>query len=498
MTPSIQTFLGELYAIDPALRDHEQELIPLMTELLNHDPATAPDETFVMQLRTKLREHAHALSASPTLSPLSTMNKWLYSLGGAVAVAVILPVAYLGYQNSRSAHPLSSKAPLFAFQVEEAGEKAFGSLGDAVQQDQSARNEARPQSGGGGMPTSMPMPPMSGGDADMGKLIAPYPTTEYTYVYNGSIDGLEDQVAVYKRNMKVTNISLNAFLDKINLGNINLGTFDNANLDNISFTQNVPFGYQIYVNLRDGSVSINSNWEQWPQSRCQSEECYQRERVKLGDVPADDVLIQIAQRFVQDYGIDTTNYGDPQVDNAWRVTYEATADKNMAYIPESQRVVYPLLMDGKTVYDQGGSPMGMSFGVNVKHKKVSDVWGIMDRFYQKSDYDGVTDEKQIKDYLATVDKYPYHIMDASSGSAGQKDETKKITVELGAPTLSYAVFYKETDMASNEVLVPSLVFPVQQTEGVYRQSIVVPLAKELLDQQIKQGRPMPIDAIPMR
>ncbi len=492
MTPSIQTFLGELYAIDPALREHEQELIPLIEELLRHDPATSPDETFVVQLRTKLREHAHTLSESPSL--LSSMNKWFYALGGAVAVALILPVAYLGYQNGRSEDALYG-APLFSFQVEEAGEKAFGSLGNAVAQDQSARNEARPQSGGGGPATTSAMPPMAGGDVDMGKMIAPYPSTEYTYVYNGSITDLQDKVAVYKRSIKSSNISLTTFLSKMNLGNINLGSFDNANLDNLSFTQNVPFGYQIYVNLRDGSVSVNSNWEQWPQSRCQTEECYQRERVQMSDVPTDDVLIGIARDFVNTYGIDLTHYGEPVVDNAWRATYAATPDKNLAYVPDSQRVVFPLLIDGKPVHDQGGSLMGISIGVHVKHKKVMDVWGIMDRTYEKSNYDGVTSEQQIKDYLSTVDRYPYHIMENVRGDSDAPD-TKKITVELGAPVLSYAVFYMQTDTASNEVLVPSLIFSVKQTDGVYRQNIVVPLAKELLDQQVTQGQPMPIDGGP--
>jgi hypothetical protein len=54
----------------------------------------------------------------------------------------------------------------------------------------------------------------------------------------------------------------------------------------------------------------------------------------------------------------------------------------------------------------------------------------------------------------------------------------------------------QTDKASNEVFVPALIFSVKQTEGVYRQNIVVPLAKELLDQQIKQGQPIPIDGGP--
>jgi hypothetical protein len=158
--------------------------------------------------------------------------------------------------------------------------------------------------------------------------------------------------------------------------------------------------------------------------------------------------------------------------------------------------VYPLLIDGKEVHDQGGGLLGISVGVHVRHKKVSDVWGIMDRTYEKSNYDGVTDEKSIKDYLTTVDHYPFYPMADNVRGENTPPETKKVTVELGEPTLSYASFYMQTDKASNEVFVPALIFSVKQTEGVYRQNIVVPLAKELLDQQIKQGQPIPIDGGP--
>jgi hypothetical protein len=89
-------------------------------------------------------------------------------------------------------------------------------------------------------------------------------------------------------------------------------------------------------------VNIDANWEQWPQSKCTTEACYKNEQVKIGDIPADDVLIGIARDFVSEHGIDLSHYGDPEVDNSWKRDYERATDTSLAYVPDTQRVVFPL------------------------------------------------------------------------------------------------------------------------------------------------------------
>jgi hypothetical protein len=142
------------------------------------------------------------------------------------------------------------------------------------------------------------------------------------------------------------------------------------------------------------------------------------------------------------------------------------------------------------VYDQSGMKMGIGVGVNVKHKKVMNVWGIMDRTYAKSDYAGVTDAAAIKDYIAKLDNYPIAIDAMPRGTT-----VKKATVTLGEPTLSYSLFYKYDQNVTQELVVPSLIFPVTKVDGgdpnsYYRQTVVVPLAKDLLVTQDNGMRPM--------
>lgn len=215
--------------------------------------------------------------------------------------------------------------------------------------------------------------------------------------------------------------------------------------------------------------------------------------MKLSEIPADDVLIGIANDFLKEHGIDVSTYGTPEVDNQWKIDYDKQTDKTLAYVPESMRVVYPQLVDGKPVYEEYGPKAGLSVGVSVREKKVADMWGLMDQKYLKSNYAGVTDANTVRDYLARFEKQPtlYRM-------AGTKVKTVK--VQLGTPVVSFAKYYTYENDQSNELIVPSLVFPVENTEGsvqFYRQSVTIPLAKELLEKRLEMmnpgGMPIPID-----
>ncbi len=457
MKTPMNTFLAELYEIDPGLRAHEADIIPLIDKLLKNDPATSPDPAFVAQLRTQLRERAHTMNEAPAAG--FTWSNVLYGLSGALAVLVILPVMYLGWTNGKNdATETMSDGALFGYSVEEAGDNAFGPLKGITPGAGGARN----QSGGGGMggdaAVTNPAPMAAEGSAAMdygttdidstglttGKMIAPGPMYQYEYVYDGELTGLADTVSVYKRDPSGSTIPMSALASRLNLGTINLESFRNMNVESVSFSQNVPYGYQMYVNLRDGTLGINAQWDQWPQSKCQTEACYRAQQVKIGDIPADDQLIAIARSFVGEHGVDLSQYGEPEVDNAWRVQYEAAPDKSTMYVPETMRVVFPLLIDGKPAYDQGGAKNGISVGVQVKEKKVMDVWGISNRTYLKSDYAGVTDAALIKSFINKTDKWA---MDPMPRAGGTEVRTGKVI--LGEPTLAHAMYYSYKDNLSS-------------------------------------------------
>jgi hypothetical protein len=216
-------------------------------------------------------------------------------------------------------------------------------------------------------------------------------------------------------------------------------------------------------------------------------------RLKIGDIPADDVILGIAADFVRAHGIDLSKYGTPEVDNLWRQQYEQTPDKNQYYIPDQIRVIYPLLVEGQPVYDESGGKSGLSIGVNIREKKVADIWGIQDQKYLKSSYPAVTDPAKITAYLENQGRmYTDWLPEGST--------VKTVDITLGTPEMGYVKMYNYENNMSEELIVPALIFPVTNVpagEVYYRNSVTVPLASDILEKALNQPnpRPLPIDTM---
>lgn len=497
MNNQLRSILGELYALDPELQAHETELIPILETMLRMRPDVTPDPAFVQQLRMTLREKAAANAESPSSSFFSffTMNHLQYTLTGLVLGAVVAaPLTYSLTQSGEftfAPTPSDGTQKLFSYSVEDKGSAAFGDLSkisnasgqggaESTNHVDTSMMMTRPQSGGGG-----------GGISDK-MLVAPE-MVEYNLVFGGEMPQLADSVDVYKRQKNTAAADLSRILGSFNTGLIDLTSFRGAKTDMISFYQDTDYGYFVTVSFREGSISLNQNWEQWPhpESNCRDEACYQSYRVKMEDIPADDVLIDIAQDFVEEHSIDLSQYGAPEVDRQWRTQYEAATDKSMIYLPDSVRVTYPMLVDGKPVFDEGGTKAGISLGINVRVKRVSDAWGIVDQKYQKSAYAGVTDAAQITTYLENYGKI--------QGDWMPPNTTKRtVDITLGTPEVSLVRMYTYANNVNEELLVPALVFPVSNVpsgEYFYNTSITIPLASDLLKQRTDMGNPVPMPLI---
>ncbi|MFA6039192.1 MAG: hypothetical protein WCV62_00495 [Candidatus Peribacteraceae bacterium] len=474
MLSSISDILDDLYRIDPTLREHETELIPLLEKLIKHRPDVKPDETFVRELRSRLLALARedSLAGQNTRSPFFsffTMQRTTPILAGLVLGALLAaPATY--YVLRPGALPLNEKtgSPLFSYSItKEAAPQAFGDL-PAIASPSAAQGR-----GGGG-----------GGDAAM---IAPdgiLPAyTQYEYVYEGELPTLPQAVDVLQRERRIAGPAITSLLKGFNMGMVDLGSFPNAALDSMTFSQGTDFGYMVNLLLRDGQIGIAQDWERWPhpEAVCKDEACYKRYRPTIDDVPSDDRLISTAAAFLAEHQVDLSHYGEPEVDMNWRQEYERAAVKSDAFIPDSVRVLYPLLVEGKPVYDMGGTKSGIGVSVHLKHNRVSDVWGLQNQTYKSSSYAGVQDAESVKTYLKNMEKLPYRVL-AEQGT----QEAKITTVTLGEPHMGYTLVYQQDGVSSRELFVPALIFPVlnpPQDYSFYRSSIAVPLAKDIIDKQ---------------
>jgi hypothetical protein len=501
-----QTFLTELYEIDPALKEHEQELIQLIDALLEKNPGLDPDPAFVEMLRVKLRERGAHLSPAPRSSQRSvggsffhflTMNRTSSTvLGVVLGVLITGPTVY--YMMNPSAPGTTgteqSDGKLFSYTVNPVSNRAFG---DLTQMTPGGRG----QGGGGGAPamdsatTGVTNPASAMQEAD-GKMIAPpgdYVYTQYNYVYKGDdITMPQSDVSVLRRvkgNLRIPTGGLTS----ADLGVFSLGSFPGLTLDSVGVMQDRKNGYSIYVSARDSSINIAQNYEQWdhPESRCRDEKCYQSFRLKMSDVPSDDVLIGIADDFLKQYGFKLENIGAPFVESNWKISYEQATDQSQYYIPDQISVIYPYVLDGKEVHEEYGSKTGVSIGISIRDKKVAGVWNLYDQNYESSAYPAVTDKQQVLDFLAKYEKQNMDWMPKD-----QKIQT--LDIELGTPTEGLIRMYKFENNTQEELFVPALIFPVTKRPtgpNLYftREFVAVPLAKDLLEQRTGGGYPMPLD-----
>lgn len=490
MNAHLRAILDELYALEPQLKRQEASLIPLLETMLKRKPDAVPNPAFVQQLRMQLRDMAATRNAQRETRTSSffsffSMTNYPIAVTGAILGAVITgPIVYSIVSSNGQFAPLGDgDTPAFTYSIEETSDEAFGDLAAYSPMGQGGGGGERTQSGGGGVASdasNMMIDPKIG--------IFPAEVTQYNFVIEGDLPELTAaQVDVLKRQKGMSGPAVRNILSSFNTGMIDLTSFGSAQMDSVNFYQDEEFGYMFYINFREGSIAINQNWQRWPhpENGCQDEACFRSYQITIDQIPADERVIAIAQEFAEDHGVDLSSYGAPEVDNAWRVYYEASDDKSNYYVPDVIRVVFPLLVEGKPVYDEGGSKAGISIGVNVRHDRVADAWGIMDQRLLSSSYAGVTDPAQITAFLDTYGDQSIQWMPEGS-------TVRTVDVTLGTPEQGFMKMYvwDDANAMGDELVIPALIFPVTSgADQFYRTNIAVPLAQDMLDKMIN---PMPV------
>jgi len=504
MNKQIKIILDDLYKIDSSLRDYETQVVQIINELLVSRPDTKFDEKFARKLREELLSRARVLSQSRQIeepinlftNPLKfakqisgtsfkdmlTIKKLSYA--GIGVVVIILAIAIWQYVGPSGQLLPSGDKLAFAPKITKVGKQAFGSL------LASQANMARTESGGGGGDQAASTPTAlglggGGGVAGVAKessaagMIAPEPVS-YRFVYIGEDFNLdESQITVLKRiKDQASSFSLASQLKGLDFGGIKLGQFSNLALQNLSLIEDKDFGYAININPQEGMVSIYENYNRWRSvyPQCRDEKCWQESQLTLEDMPADETLIKIANDFIRGLGIDASIYGQPEVNNSWRAYYEREPNREIAWVPDSVQVVYPLIINGQEVYEESGGAQGLSVNINIRAKKASGLWNLTTNEYQGSDYTATTDKDKVLKVAERGGRY-YNFY------GGERTEE----IEIGTPSVGYVKIYKydEGSGLSDELLVPALIFPVINASDnmyFYRENIAVPLAQEILDE----------------
>lgn len=505
----LQFILKELYELDPNLQKHGDRLDALILKLLEAKPEAKIDARFAAKLRNEL------VSSEPKQSfifNIFSMSKVPFVVAGGLATFVLVVVAGYFVVNQKYGTGLDN------FVLNKKGNKtiqlaanAFGSLGDvvgdiapsaapqallgteeAISRDNAIGLPGIGAGGGGGVNYAAQAEAIGSDQAISSISIVPAPPY-YEYSYKFKYIG--DEFTIEDSKMPVYRLAIDNNMQKniansilsTNLGFIDLSQFSGASVGSIHLSQ--KDGYNLYLNFEQGRISMNKQQDYYEIAvdDCGSETCLKRyEEPKYSQV-ADSVLISAAEKFLDKYSIDRSFYGVPEVDNSWKIyTPEST------YVPRMQSVIFPLSFGGKTVHEFGGYTIGMRVVVDLADMSVQSANEIFNPLFESSNYEIETDFARILDIAENggIQRIFY----------GAREEGE--VIELGTPEYIYMHQYDYTSSNSRarELYIPALKFPIlnaQNNRNIYQTSIIVPLAKDVLDKYDKQLPPDGVKPMPL-
>lgn len=513
----LDNLLQELYLFEPQLAKFETQLIEIINQMSELRPDTKFDSVLAAKIKARLmqtieeskkRELNHRFFKFNFIN----MNKSIYIYAG-LATVFVLAFAFLSFNLINKFEHENKPGKLNEissnsyedwlernqddFVRVEAG--AFGSLTlvsmsdvRSISQDDAGSKIA--PAGAGGAATVML------GATENTRMIMPW-FNNYKYIYQGDNLVLDKSEGDVYRRLAITNTDgqrVANLISGLNLNGLDLSNFRNLKVQSISLLEDTDKGLAVNLDFDSGNVSIYENWSQWrfPEREACGDDnaCWQSFRLKIEDVPTDLALINQANNFIKSYNIDLSNYGEPVVDNNWRFEYERSNDKLNFYIPETVSVIYPLLAGDVAVRDQSGNYSGVRVNINVFYKVVSGLNNLSINHYELSSYTLETDFQRI-------------IRIAENGGwglwfGGGIENKKEQKTALNTPEFTYINLWRYNNDKNEELLIPALIFPValdSVSEYYGRQSIVVPLVKEILDElELNQSNnERPGEMIPM-
>jgi len=498
MNQTTQTLLAELYAADPSLKKYEPSLISIIERMVASRPNVKIDARFRNELKAKMLE---AIAERDMAKAQQPSQRLVWALGSAILLIVVaVPVVYV-LVNGTDQVATKRTSTFGALGVtKQLAANAFGSLSsDRLRLTQSGER--------GSGPANTAQDSVATGlkeDASTEPTIAPVPG-DYSipiYQYVGTPLALAGgDITVYKRDPGLTGVSgLNQLLQNVRTGLVDLSKLKNTNIQSLSFAEERDLGYQIYLDFIDGSVSVQQNWQRWPTTDLK------RAPTAGGNRLNDDQAIEIANRWLSDYGVNRSAFGTPvvqtdylygavigqSVGNVAEVqvgSADAVATDMMPYQYENMNVIYPLVIDGKKVYDLSGQPYGLNVQVSASGQRVSGVSNLRSLNLSASDYATISDTKRVLDIVKRGGVYSSPI-DASTPTS---------EFEVGEPESVLTVMQTYTDTTSSEFYVPALRFPITKTpvdQPTYQSAIVVPLVSDFLDtvSGVDDIKILPIDA----
>lgn len=451
----IKDIIDELIELEPSLTEHRKELEKNVEAIMKAKPNLTITPAFKKKLLSELQS---VIATTPlTPSPFSAMHKYLYALGGAAVASVALYVTMIN--------------PTTSFKESDDGNAAMNT---ADQMDYAVGR-------GGGIPQMMDSRMIAPGE--------PHPYNSVEYIYEGEIELEEQALNMFKRlPLKASskaNILNGTFVSEL----MDTAAFPSLSVVNVSLTEPGDEPLLVNVDFNEGNISMNRqiNYNQRPESKCRDEACFQQYRLQEKDMISDSRAITIANDFLEKIGVDTTNFGEPMMQNDWRLQHEKMDSSADFYFPDQLSITYPYIIDGMPVYDEWGNPSGMSVNIDVRLRAAIGMWGLRTMQTEEERIE-ITDNMQDIIDLARTGGMRAYI----------QPEAKLLQATLGTPRMVYTSYYQwdEDRQIGYETYVPALYFPItSMPEESYevRKAVVVPIGKDIIEE--RKPMPMPVEPL---
>lgn len=489
----IRQVLDDLYALDIKLKDHEDNLIKIIDALIKTKPEAELDDNYRSKLKNELLAKAQEIINIKSEKKEKTKIFWLmpkymgwYSYAIAMFILAFMVPTVIILTNPTSKNLFTSKFNYESMKVsiKPVGDKAFGALsGSATAKSNSAVSGYGAGSGESATAVNTPDAKRSS------SIMPPYEYKVYRYNYKGEEFEIKDStMAVLKRNKDASLFKGgNKLISSLNSSYMDFSSLSLNKIESVNMVGSGEYPMTIYIDQNNGSISLSEYWPVWQSKMypCKSDDqkCFDAQRVKIGEVPSDEVILNIANEFVGEHGVNMENYEIGTVDNRWRDEYSRATDKENYYIPDTISVIYPLKVDNKEIFNYSGDREGLRVNVNIKLQRVSGLWGLNTKDYDSSNYQVEQDKDRILKLASKGDLYTWE----------PGPDAKYVDLDLDTPQLIYLVHYNYNDGKNEELLIPVLSFPIKnvpQDEYFYKKYVVIPLVKEILDSAEKGGGPV--------
>ncbi len=456
----IQKIIQDLCEFDPELKKHEKQLEKTVAALLELKPENRFDQEFAKKLKKELLARRQK-----RFSVKIFKNAWFFVPAGATVLFVVLLSSL--YWGGFSDQPSGPERGRVALEIEAREKEAFGPISAEIEELDT------PGVHGGGQLTQE----VNGDTPGLGvtgEQVVPR-RVNYDFVYVGDdFSPEEENLSVFKR-VKDDSLSRDLInqISSFDFDLLDLDSFQNKELRSFSFSEDREFGYSLEFNLRDNSLHLSKNRDRWPNPmmECQGDPaCLEDIRLKPQDIPDNKTILEKSYEFMKEFGINTDYYGEGQVQDSWRQSYELSSNKDNFLVPDSLSVIYPLEIKGKQVFQKGGDSFGLNLEFDVRQGRVSGLNNFFLPQFESSLYPAV---KQGEDIISQASKgglfKPFE----------HSDPTEIQEIKLGTPNLELVRVYSRGSegQESGNLYLPSFIFPVVESpEDSYflREYIVVP------------------------